>query len=166
MKLHPLNIKDLQIIRQWRNQSLETLRTPYPLTYYDQQKFLQNYNPNKSRYWTIYTNKTLIGLGGLTNIQWENRITEISLIIGPKYRKKGSGSEAVRLLLNEAFNNLGLKTVFGECYKANTNIGFWEYIAEEYKGYTTTLPNRKFWKGRFHDGFYFSIDADAFISPA
>jgi len=105
-------------------------------------------------------------MGGLTNIQWENRLAEISLIIGPKHRKKGSGTEAVDLLFDEAFNRMGLKTVFGECYKTNTNLGFWEHIVEKYKGYSTTLPNRKFWNKEFYDSYYFSIDSDSFVRPA
>jgi len=105
-------------------------------------------------------------MGGITNIQWENRIGEISLIVRPFKRGKGRGIEAADLLLAEAFGNMGLKTVFGECYMCNEAWHFWKKIKEMYGGLETILPNRKLWKGTFYDSYYFSIDADGFIFPA
>jgi len=102
-------------------------------------------------------------MGGLTNIEWDNRIAEISLILGPKYRKKGKGKEAAELVLKEGFNRIGLKTVYGECYKCNPSVGFWEHLIEKYKGYKTILPNRKFFEG-FHDSIYFSFDCSLFTA--
>jgi len=102
-------------------------------------------------------------MGGITNIHWENRIGEISLLIRKNREKEGLGSEAVRLLLFEAFGNMGLKTVFGECYMCNEAWKFWKKIKTKYDGQETILPNRKLWKGRFYDSLYFSIDADGFV---
>ncbi len=102
----------------------------------------------------------MVGMGGITNIQWENRIGEISLIIKPELAKKGFGSDAIDMLLSKAFGNMGLKTVFGECYMCNDAWKFWRKIKEHYKGMETILPNRKLWKGRFYDSLYFSIDCE------
>jgi len=100
-----------------------------------------------------------VGMGGLTGIQWENRIAEISLIIHQHWRNRGIGQIAAALLLDEGFGNLGLKTIFGECYLCNCNtVQFWKFFARVYFGYTTTLPNRKYYKGKFWDSLYFSID--------
>ena len=167
MELRPLNLPDLQKVREWRNQVLETLRTPYPLTEDDQLRFLRNYDSYKHRYWMVHgpgVGATLDGMGGITNIQWENRIGEISLIIRPATVREGLGTKAVHLLLSEAFGNMGLKTVFGECYWTNSGaIGFWKAMRSKYAGQETILPNRKLWKGKFYDSLYFSFDADCFV---
>ena len=99
----------------------------------------------------------------MTGIQWENRIAEISLILDPKQAGKGIGKESVVLLLEEAFGNMGLKTVFGECYECNDAVEFWKKEVAKYKGFETRMPNRKLWKGKFYDSYYFSIDEDSFI---
>jgi len=104
-------------------------------------------------------------MGGITNIQWENRIGEISLIIDPENTGRGLGSDAAEALLAEAFGNMGLKTVFGECYMCNEAWHFWKKIKTKYNGLETILPNRKLWKGVFYDSYYFSIDTDGFVFP-
>lgn len=102
-------------------------------------------------------------MGGITNIQWENGIGEISLIINPGLRDSGHGSEAVGLLLNEAFNNMGLKTVFGECYSCSEATAFWINQTRKYNGVGgIVLPNRKLWQGKHYDSLYFSIDCDGY----
>jgi len=134
------------------------------LTIDNQQEFYDEvtnrYTPH--RYFSLYDGPDFIGLGGITNIQWENRTGEISLIINPVFRKKGHGGRAVSLLLDEGFNRLGLKTITGEVYLCNKAVAFWENMSELYNGYQTTLPRRKFWDGRYWDSMYFSIGVESF----
>ena len=103
-----------------------------------------------------------MAFGGLTYIQWENRLAEISLIVDPDLVKQGIGSDAVEMLLDEAFNKMNLKTVFGECYKSNSAHEFWFRLTQKYEGYTTILPNRKYWNGEYSDSLFFSIDAETY----
>ena len=114
----------------------------------------------------VYSPVFFLGMGGITNIQWENRIGEISLIIDPEKRGKGVGKEVVHVLLEQAFLGMGLKTVFGECYMCNEAWHFWKKVKTRYSGLETILPNRKFWNGIFYDGYYFSLDVDGFVQPA
>jgi len=169
MKLKELTREHCEKIRQWRNEGLISLRTPYPLTEKMQSSFYDDVISNRDsahRYLGLHlpaaSGTELIGMGGMTYIQWENSIAEISLIIKPGMQGKGYGLVAVEKLLNHAFNNMGLKTVFGECYLCNDAHNFWRKITAKYKGYETTLPNRKFWDGEYHDSLYFSIDKDNF----
>jgi RimJ/RimL family protein N-acetyltransferase len=133
-----------------------------------QEKFYREVicNPNSShRYWVFHIEKhepSLVGFGGLTYIQWENRLAEISLIIDPAMRGHGIGEKAVDLILDKAFNYMNLQTVCGECYQCNTEgIKFWKKIADQGR-YSINgwvfLPNRKFWDGEYYDSLYFSID--------
>jgi len=100
-----------------------------------------------------------IGMGGLTNIEWENGCAEISLIINPEYRGKGKGKDAVDELLGIAFLDMRLHSIYGEVYDCG-NRGFWEKIVDTYNGYQTNLVNRKFFDNEFHDSMWFSIERD------
>jgi len=158
---------DCEKVRLWRNEGLVSLRTPYGLTKEMQEKFYDEVvcNPNSPhRYWTIWDEKGIgddevffVGFGGITNIQWENRIGEISLIINPTLRGKGLGEKAVDLLLDKAFNYLNLNMAYGECYLCNEAASFWRKLADKYKGYVTQLLHRKYWDGKYFSALYFSI---------
>jgi diamine N-acetyltransferase len=160
MNLRALELEDMEYIRQWRNQCLDTLRTPFPLTKEQQEDWYRNEICNRqsrSRFWGIEQNGGLIGYGGIENIQWENSIGEISLLINPKYQGQGYGKAAAVEIIKQAFNRLNLHTVFGEVYVTNPAMGFWVTITEAYKGYKTLLPNRKYLDGKHWDSLYFSV---------
>ncbi len=196
MKLEILTLEQCEEVRKWRNQCLETLRTPYPLTKEMQESFYQNVVCNRNsphRYWAIWGEKEdypagsaikvkkgelivpkipefFLGMGGLTGISLENRNAEISLIINPEYRNKGIGKQAVTLLLDQGFNYLNLQTIYGEVYGCNhfEIVEFWKKITEEYTKTNfvnwIVMRNRKFWKGKYYQGYYFTIDRDDFNS--
>lgn len=160
MILRPLEIADMEQIRIWRNDCLEGLRTPFALTKEQQEEWyrLEICNRNsRSRFWAIEDKyKQLIGYGGIENIQWENAIGEISLLVSPKLQGKGHGTQAAKAIINKAFKELNLHTVYAECYTSNKAVAFWQKIFE--KGYKTALPNRKYWNGKYYDSIYFSMD--------
>jgi len=165
MKLRVPTHADIQQARIWRNNCLESLRTSYPLTYEQQEDFYNKVVCDRkanSRYWSIYQEEkyvpgVLIGFGGIINIEWENSHGEISLIMRPEYRGQGLGEEAVNLLLDQGFNHLGLKTIWGECYACSTAHNFWAYLSEKNHWFTSILINRKFWKGKFYNSVYFGV---------
>ena len=151
--LLPLTREQCQLALKWRNQCRLTLRTPYYLTGEMQDKFYEDVICNRNtphRYYAIIDNDKFIGMGGLTNIEWENGVAEISLIFDPLERNHGHGTEAVGLLLKEAFDNMRLATVFAECYMCNQAISFWKRLADGY----VILHRRKFWRGQFWDSIY------------
>ena len=159
MELKAPTRQDVERVRHWRNAALETLRTPYLISEDMQSNFydsLQN-RESRNRYWSIYDNDELIGFGGLTGIEWENGLAEISLIMGAKYRGKGLGRRAVNLILDTGFGNLGLKTIYGQCYECNSAVHFWGAITLEHGGYITTIPRRKMWQGQLYDALHFSM---------
>ncbi len=179
MILKELSREDCEQVRKWRNECLETLRTPYMLTKEIQSDFYDNVVCNRNschRYWGLHENqegietkvaifcgtKSLVGAGGITNIEYENSIGEISLIMRPEMRDRGYGSSAVDLLLDKAFNYMGLKTVFGECYYCNDAHLFWRNTLNRYGTYFADLPDRKLWKGKHYGSVYFSVNGDAF----
>jgi RimJ/RimL family protein N-acetyltransferase len=164
MRLEPLSAADVEQVRHWRNETLVSLRTPFPLTIEMQAEFYRVISDRRSRhrFWAV-RNKTLIGMAGLTDIQWENGIAEISLLLGPAWRGAGRGRCAVALVLEEAFSRLRLETVFGEVYQCNPATAFWLAIAKQYGGWVTTLPRRKWWDGRLWNSVYFSISREQWL---
>ena len=182
MKLEPLTYEQCEQVRLWRNAEMECWRTSQMLTRDMQEKFYDSLSERDTdkRYWAIIDDKkrtqyfdgtVLIGMGGINNIQWENRIGEITLIIDPARRKDGMGEKAVELLLDQAFNYLNLKTVKGECYKCNPAWDFWEKLTRKYtyKGVDKPrasgfekVPNRKYFDGKYWWSLKFFIDKDDF----
>jgi RimJ/RimL family protein N-acetyltransferase len=71
--------------------------------------------PNPSDYYfhlRTLVDDTLIGFVALFNIKWSNQSAEMAIGIGvPEYRGKGYGGDALRLILNYAFNELNLHRV-------------------------------------------------------
>jgi RimJ/RimL family protein N-acetyltransferase len=155
-------MEDAALVSAWRNDARQTLRTTGFSTIDLQEKFIESLDPKVHRFFSFLDGGSLVAFGGLTDIQWENRMAEISLIVDPDCQRSGFGSEAVDMILDEAFNKLNLNTVFGECYKCNPAVDFWFRLVQKYEGHTSILPNRKFWNGEYHDSLHFSIDAEAY----
>lgn len=157
--LRVLSIEDMEPIRQWRNQCLSTLRTPFPLTKEQQEQWYRDEICNRasrSRFWGIESvNGVLMGYGGIENIQWENRIGEISLLVNPEEQGHGVGYVHAKAILGIAFAGMNLHTVFAECYQDNPAVVFWDKIFA--KGYRTILPNRKYADGQYINSIYYSL---------
>ena len=172
IELRPLSEQDMETVRVWRHGSPETLRTPYMLTKEMQQQYYRDVICNReshTRYWglwwtvpnithyeygkPVYGNPTweFCGYGGLENIHGENGNAEISLLIGPEYRKKGYGREAVKLFLQQGFDVMRLHSVYGECYTCGS-VGFWQYLFP----LGVFLGSRKYFNGEHYGSYYFT----------
>jgi RimJ/RimL family protein N-acetyltransferase len=172
MTLRPLELADMEPIRQWRNASLETLRTPFPLTREQQEDWYRSVICDRrgtTRYWglelkghvagdlLIDEDKYLVGYGGIENIQHENRLGEISILIAPEYRGKGYGMEAVELFLHRAFKQLNLANIWGECYTCSPAVRFWERLIAKWGAFSCRIPARKYWEGVYWPSLYFNF---------
>jgi RimJ/RimL family protein N-acetyltransferase len=189
MKLKVLTADAVEQVRQWRNDCLEALRTPYPLTKEMQEQFYRNVicdRNARAKYWGIweemsfpydpelmmrlipplkekeYKATILIGMCGLENIEWENGRAEISLILNPQYQKKGYGEKALELLLTTGFYEMGLRQVWGECYTCNDALSFWQKAAERHKGHIAIHKMVKYWCSAYWDSLYFSFERSDF----
>lgn len=159
--LHPLDEQTVTKVSSWRLTARSSLRTVELLSESDQLDFLQ-YPPARSRFFSLYVGSSLIGMGGFTDISLENRSAEISLILDPHFQGKGYGSQAVSALLAEAFLNMNLHHIYGECYHCSPALDFWKNTVVDHKGEFTYLPMRKFWDGKYYNSTYFIIYASQF----
>ena len=179
-----LSKSDCEQARLWRNETPESLRTPYGLTEEQQESFYYDVvcdRSAKARYWGIWADvdrlvddpwnapygiedirmrihsNELIGMSGLENIERENGRAEISLILNPNQRGRGYGVDAVSMLLDKGFDELNLNTVWGICYECNPATSFWEREINRYGAFYTLIPNMKYWQGEYWKGLYFSF---------
>ena len=167
--LDTLREDDMERICAWRKQVRETLRTPF-LQNLDQQ--IEFYNDivcqrsatPKHLYYAIrpVTSDTdtrypgtLCAMGGLTNCDWINGVTEISLLVNPDRRGEGIGTASVNLLLEEAFDRLRMYRVMGEVYQTRSeNVTWWLNRLDDRKRHSPE-EGTKFYNGRHYDSVRF-----------
>jgi RimJ/RimL family protein N-acetyltransferase len=157
MILDVLTREDAEQIRQWRNQELDSLRTPYPLTEDQQREWYDavvNNRDANARWWAVYDG-TLLGYTGIQHIDWQNSNGEISLLIAPEQQGKGYGTQAAILALGEAFGSLNLHMVWGEAYEGAWD--FWVRLADMFGGTRVMLRDRVFRRGAYRPAMYFTI---------
>lgn len=168
---------DCEQIRKWRNEDISAARTPFILTDLMQKNFYRDEVSNrdsKHRYWAVCSDdlkskhshyvyiaefprepirfKTLLGIAGLTNIEWENGRAEVALMIGTNYRGQGYGKQAFCLLREWAFDRMRLQTIYANVYACNPDAPFWERLDEDFH---VSIPCGKWWNGRFWDTMYY-----------
>ncbi|MFA5715599.1 MAG: GNAT family protein [Candidatus Paceibacterota bacterium] len=173
MQLKVLSYSDIEQVRTWRNDNMSMLRTPFPLTAQMQGEFFVNNVCNRqvnARYWGMFEHSheeypkseltcdydTLIGMGEISNIQWENRLGEIGLIMHPEHL--GEAEKAIDLILEKGFDFLNLENIFGECYECSPYLSIWEEICGKYNARCCYLPSRKYWQGKYHNSLYFNVN--------
>lgn len=180
MKLKELTLENCEQVRQWRNECLETLRTPFPLTKEMQEQFYHDVVCNRNaraRYWGVWVKKEgnigygkfeydeFIGMIGLENIEWENRRAEISIILGPDFRGKHYGGKAVDMLLEQGFIYLNLENIWGECYECNPLLYFWTKLISKYDHVNSFkwLDCTKYYQGKYWDSLWFNFEKEKWL---
>jgi RimJ/RimL family protein N-acetyltransferase len=135
VSLRCLSFEECQQVREWRNAPdvLPMLRTGAK-TADEQAAFYRDVvcQPRADhRYYALDACDRFVGMGGLTYFSRVPGEAEISLVIGPMYRRAGLGRAAVLALLHTAFTSLGLYSVVGECYRQSPALWFWLRLATE-----------------------------------
>lgn len=156
MTLLPPSLDDWERVRQWRMTCPESLRTPYPLTMQQQHEHYRDVvcDRNSPDKWWMYGLSCAVGLQGISPT---NRRAEVSLIVDPKHRGEGIGSDAFRALLRHAWNVLNLHTVWGECYYCSRSLDFWQGLVRELGGQGSRIPHTKWWDGKWQDSWLFTV---------
>jgi len=105
-----------------------------------------------------------IGSIGLHTINWKDRNAELGIVIGEKaYWGRGYGTDAIRVLLRVAFEEMNLHRVYLRVDADNTRgIRCYEKCGFREEG---TLRDAIFREGRYHDQLVMSILRPEFGSP-
>jgi RimJ/RimL family protein N-acetyltransferase len=116
---------------------------------------------SKHRYWAIRRDISvdltteraiLLGIAGLTNIEWENGRAEVALMISPDERGKGYGSEAFELIKLWGFARMRLHTIYACVYLNNPHLVRW--WRERKPTEECDYPGGKFWDGKYHRTYH------------
>jgi RimJ/RimL family protein N-acetyltransferase len=126
ISLRSLEHEDLQQLRDWRNSEhvRHTTREYRLLNMVDQERWFNSLhakNPPEDIMFGIVDKKgALVGVCGLTHINWKNRNAEASIYIGDKgWQGKGLGKESLELLLEFGFSNVGFRRIWAEIFGFN-----------------------------------------------
>lgn len=110
-------------------------------------------------YSDFYNDDVILGVCGLTSIDFINRRAEFSLYIVPEYWGHGHGRDGLKLLLDFGFNTLGLNRIWGETFDGNGAVKTFEALGMELEG---TRKEHYFRNGSFINAHLYSIGAQRF----
>ncbi len=155
---------DLPHIRSWLDdpETRALIGATAPMTEEDAGKWFERVDSDPSRIWYVIvadSDDRVIGEAGLLRLSPEWRTTDMTVIVGKKEeRGKGHGSEAGRLLLDFAFNYLGLHRVaIGVVGFNEAALSFWKKLGFREEG---VQRDGYFRDGAFHDFVMMSILED------
>lgn len=159
VRLLPLEEKNLKIYQAWRNNSeiRRWCRQYTLLSDRDQASwFLRAHEDDSIQMYEVHTEDSLVGVCGLTSIDYHNRRAEFSLYVGPQFQKRGHAKKALKTLFTHGFNDLNLHVIWGETFSENHASKLFEDI-----GMTREGCRRDFYfkNGSYIDAILYSIKA-------
>lgn len=96
----------------------------------------------------------LVGVCGLTGINYIHQRAEFSLYICPKRQRHGLGKPALETLLDHGFQDLNLHKIEGECLRPNHAMKMFLKMGFHHEG---TKRGHYYKAGKFWDADIFSI---------
>ena len=123
ISLRSLEFEDLTKLRDWRNMEhvKKSTREYRLLNMIDQKNWFESIhqsNPPKDIMFGILNKrKKLIGVTGLTYIDWKNRNSEISIYFSTKnWQAKPEAKEVINLVMEYGFEELNLNRLYVEIF--------------------------------------------------
>lgn len=140
--LRELNTTDSEQARQWRNypEIWRWCRQNDFISDLQQRDWFQrqHQDPTIRMYGVTAANNegkhVLVGVCGLTDIDFANSRAEFSLYIAPPLQRKGIGRAALTALLTHGFDNLGLNQIWGEVFAENRAGNLFESLGFKVDG--------------------------------
>ena len=162
VNLRALEKEDLELLKKWRNDKRTRTHTrEYRLLNMINQRewfeTIHKQNPPTMIMFGIENMKRkLIGVWGLTYIDWKNRHAEISQIMSmDKWQRTKEAKNTLELVIDYGFNELNLHRLWVEIYDTITeNIKLYEKMKFVKEG---TLRDRLWRKSTWHDSFIYSM---------
>lgn len=125
ISFRPIRKSDLGIIVKWLNDP-ETnqylgARVRQGTNFETRLKWYEKYKAEKTKkMFIIYADSKPVGEVGLINIDKLDNNAELFIMIGEKaFRRKGIGQQAVKFIINYAFNKLKLHRISLGCFEDN-----------------------------------------------
>lgn len=129
IELRAIERQDLRQLRDWRNALRKNFRQWHPLGMEDQEAWFRRIQRRDREIMLAVwsedqvlggTSYRLIGVVGLTYIDWIRRKAEASIYIGSdQHRGKGYGKAGLQALLDYGFGEIGLHRIYAEVFENN-----------------------------------------------
>ena len=165
IQLRRLSLQDQTLTFQLRNDPrvYKWCRQYAPLHWQKHAEWFdwQARDPDTEMFAVLDGREGLVGVCGLTSIDYINSRAEFSLYINPEEQANGYGKAALTELLKFGFNTLGLNRIWGETFDANPAIKMFESPGMEREG---TRKEFYFKNGVFIDAHLYSISAAVFLA--
>lgn len=162
VRLRALEESDLKKLKDWRNNRKvrSTVREFRLLNMISQKMWFEsmtNENPPKSIMFGIMDNKNkLIGVCGLTYLDWKNKHAELSCYLVLKnWQKTKQAKNAIELMIQYGFHELNLHRIWAEVFAiAVENKTMLEKLNFVQEG----VLREKLWRdGKWWDSFIYSM---------
>lgn len=165
VKLRALETEDLPKLKELRNRKEVRIhvREYRILGMINQKEWFNSLfkeNPPKAIMFAVLNMKnSLIGICGLTYIDWKNRNAEISILLSLKnWQKRKESKDTISLLIKYGFDELNLHRLWVEIYNiAPENIKLFKKMKFSKEG---VLRHRLWRDGKWHNSFIFAKLAD------
>jgi RimJ/RimL family protein N-acetyltransferase len=130
--IKPIDHKEIEQIRIWRNSQMDVLRQKNSISveqqigYFDKHiwQLFEEAQPNQLLF-SFYKADEFIGYGGLVHISWEDQRAEMSFLVNPSYTQLNDLyaellSSFISLLKKVVFDDLNFHKLFTETYAHRT----------------------------------------------
>jgi RimJ/RimL family protein N-acetyltransferase len=167
VNLRAIERKDLDEIMKWVNDREVTKYLAaflYPVSQEEEEKFLERaMSRNDTEKNLVMETKEGVYIGqiSLHKIDWKNSNAELGIVIGNKeYWGKGYGTEAIKILLHHAFNQMNLYKIDLQVFEFNQRgIRCYEKCGFKKEG---KLRKNHFYKAKYYDVILMGILKDEF----
>ncbi len=158
VRLRAYRREDLPLALKYINQpEVKTnlvIGVPFPLKPEEEEKWYEGISVSKPENYS-FAIETLakphyIGGCGLNKIDWKNRVAQVGIFIGPeRYRGRGYGTDAMRVLLRFIFDQMNMNKVRLEVFSFNDRaIRSYQKCGFVREG---VMRQELFRNGRYHD---------------
>lgn len=154
MNLCALELDDAVIALDWRAGMAGGLRTTEEVDKVSQEKWFMNLRQSEyARYWAVDSHPELVGIVGITRIEWENGTAEMSIMAPGDENLK----DLVRLVVRHAFESMRLHSVSKEVYESDSWREIYKIIFTGMNAHEAILRHRKYFHGKYYDSVVYTI---------
>ena len=158
ISLGPVKISDASIINSYVNdkETSSFLGRSGINSIKDTKQYIRSENEKENvYYWGVRLNDSGLLIGSMSLRISDEGIAGTGAMLGRDFTEKGYGTEAKHLVLEYAFNTLGLVKIFSGAFSYNPRSKAYSlkcgYIHE------ATITNKKFYNGKYWDEWILSI---------
>jgi len=156
ISLGPVKISDAPALGDYFNGVFHYLGQAGTNTRAETRSFIRGENKKtRTHYWGIRLNNSGKIIGAISMRITDKGIALTGTMLGEEYTGKGYGSEAKHLVLDYAFNTLGMVKIFSEVFSYNPRSK--AYSLKCGYAHEATVTNKKFYDGKYWDEWILSI---------